>query len=329
MTRDDFIERLEGYLDSEGVTPLPDAVRDRVRAALPTTKQAGPSGPLRFEPMTFHVPAAARYGLVAAVLVAAVAIGASLLGGNVGDTPSPTPSGSAPATATAGAGGPMDLLDSPTAGNLPPGEYVLDLDAYPARIEFTVPEGWWYYWTAATRSAADVHAVLVNSLDTGAANGSAWGLGFTVVDQVRVDPCDPAAGSMDASVTESPETLAAALGTWTEFPVTSVEDVTIGGYAGKRVEITPTDESSCTGGLFTTPAGYRFDMPAASEEPFDNPHQFTFIDVDGSLLVIWTTDHPGTNGWEVDGGASPDPEGHVADQVELQAILDSIELTPR
>ena len=41
MTRDDdFIGQLEGYLDEyEGQTPLPDAVRDAVRASLPTTKQ--------------------------------------------------------------------------------------------------------------------------------------------------------------------------------------------------------------------------------------------------------------------------------------------------
>jgi hypothetical protein len=40
MTRDDFIGQLESYLDEfEGMTPLPDAVRNAVRADLPTTRQ--------------------------------------------------------------------------------------------------------------------------------------------------------------------------------------------------------------------------------------------------------------------------------------------------
>ena len=41
MTRDDdFIGQLEGYLDQyEGSTPLPDEVRDAIRAELPSTQQ--------------------------------------------------------------------------------------------------------------------------------------------------------------------------------------------------------------------------------------------------------------------------------------------------
>ena len=44
MTREDqFIGQLERYLDEyEGITPLPEAVRDAIRAELPKTKQAGP-----------------------------------------------------------------------------------------------------------------------------------------------------------------------------------------------------------------------------------------------------------------------------------------------
>jgi len=50
MTReDDFIGQLERYLDEyEGHTPLPDAVRDAIRAELPKTKQVGSlPGPMR------------------------------------------------------------------------------------------------------------------------------------------------------------------------------------------------------------------------------------------------------------------------------------------
>jgi hypothetical protein len=221
----------------------------------------------------------------------------------------------------------MSLIDSPREGDLPPGEYVLDHEAYPVLIEFTVPEGWWYYWTSASRAASDVHVLLVNN-GVGDGHNSAWGIGFAVTNQVRADPCDAGAGYMDASVTESAETLAAAFETWTDFAPTT-EDVTIGGFNGKRVEISSPVGSDCVGGLFTTATGYRFDMPRAADEPFDNRHQFTFLDVDGSVLVIWTTDHPGTTGFEMSNGAPPDPEAHAADQVEMDAILDSIVLTPR
>ena len=92
MTRDDdFIGQLEGYLDEfEGVTPLPDEIRDAVRAQLPTTKQIGPiRGPMRYLTMNrpFQIAAA---GLI--VVAAAVAGYGLLSQADFGVTPSPTPS---------------------------------------------------------------------------------------------------------------------------------------------------------------------------------------------------------------------------------------------
>jgi hypothetical protein len=58
-------------------------------------------------------------------------------------------------------------------------------------------------------------------------------------------------------------------------------------------------------------------------------NQFTLLDVEGSVLTIWTTDFPGTTLFEEGGGASPDPQAHVKDQVQLHDILDSIVITPR
>jgi hypothetical protein len=333
--RDEFIERLETYLDDyEGVTPLPDAVRDAIRAELPHTKQTDSlGGRSRFLSMTLQLPAPARYGLVAAAVLVAVVIGASLFsrGGSVGGpsaSPSPSPSASlSPPSPTAAptAPGPWSLLDSPGTGNLPAGDYYVDIPAYPARIDFSVPEGWWHFWPGVTREASDVHAILVDSLDTGAANGSGWGFSFAIVDEVRVDPCDSAAGVMDPSVTQSADALATAFGTWADFPAT-VADVTIGGYSGKRVEITR-GETFCLATAFYTPAGYQFDLQESAELPA--PDQFTFLDVEDSVLVIWTTDFPATTPFEVNGGASPDPEAHVADQVELHDILDSVVIEPR
>jgi hypothetical protein len=280
--------------------------------------------------MTMHIPNAARYALVAAALVAAVLVGATLSGRGpnfeggpeatqtVSSLPSPTASPTAAASAT----GPRSLLESPTTGDLPAGMYFLDLPAYPGRIEFQVPAGWWHWWDTSAQADATVHGILVDSLDTGAANGSAWGLSFTLVDRIFADPCDRTAGFMDSSVTESADSLAAAFATWAAFPVTSSEDVTVSGFAGKRVEITRGADATCAGPLFDTPSGFHFEMELPSSEPIVN--QFTFLDVGGSVLVIWTTDFPGTTLNEEQGGASPDPEAHVEDQLQLHDILDSI-----
>jgi hypothetical protein len=245
----------------------------------------------------------------------------------LGPSPSAAASPSLSAASAPTASGPTSLLDSPETGDLPAGAYYLDLPAYPARIDFEVPAGWWHFWPGATRQASDAHAILVNSLDTGAVNGSAWGIAFTVVGEMRMDPCNPAAGSMDASATSSADALVDAFSSWEAFPVSTVEDVSVGGFSGKRVEITRGKTTTCEGTLFDTPSGYDFGPIFSSTEPIVN--QFTLLDVEGSVLVIWTTDFPGTTSFEEDGGASPDPQAHVEDQVQLRAIRDSIVITPR
>ena len=148
---------------------------------------------------------------VCAIVIGIVA-GCGTAGPAATSTVSPSPlataSPSQSATAATTASGPTSLMDSPEGGDLPAGAYYLDLPAYPARIDFEVPAGWWHFWPGATRQASDAHAILVNSLETGAANGSAWGVAFTVVGKVPVDPCDPAAGFMDPSATRSADALA-------------------------------------------------------------------------------------------------------------------------
>jgi hypothetical protein len=137
MTSDkDFIGVLEEYLDEyEGATPLPESVRDAVRAQLPTTNQVGPlSGPMRY-PSMFNLPMAARYGLAAAVLLAAAVIGVSFFSSqNVGGLgPVEVPSATATPTPT--------RVPTAPSGQLEPGTYRF---AQFTRRAFTVtvPEGW-------------------------------------------------------------------------------------------------------------------------------------------------------------------------------------------
>jgi hypothetical protein len=106
MNRDArFIEQLERYLDDyEGVTTLPEHVRDAVRAELPKTKQAGDlRAPARYLSMFTTRTAQVALGLAAAALI--VAVGAFLYSGrNVGtDDATPSPSDATPTASVAAA----------------------------------------------------------------------------------------------------------------------------------------------------------------------------------------------------------------------------------
>ncbi|MEP7040954.1 MAG: hypothetical protein ABI864_05195, partial [Chloroflexota bacterium] len=83
MTHDDeFIGQLENYLDEfEGMTPLPDAVRDAIRAELPGTRQIGPlSRPNRNgSRRLFHMSRNMRIGLAAAAVVLVAIVGINLI----------------------------------------------------------------------------------------------------------------------------------------------------------------------------------------------------------------------------------------------------------
>ena len=95
MTRDDvFIGQVEGYLDEcEGVTRLPEGIRNAVRAQLPTTKQVGPPGWLlgRFPIMKSNV---VRFSIAVATVVLLAIVAVTYLPESVGKpdaTATPTP----------------------------------------------------------------------------------------------------------------------------------------------------------------------------------------------------------------------------------------------
>ena len=70
---DEFIGQLEGYLDEyEGSTPLPEDVRDAIRAELPLTRQRPAWWPARRFPEMNNM---AKLGLAAAAVVVAALLG--------------------------------------------------------------------------------------------------------------------------------------------------------------------------------------------------------------------------------------------------------------
>lgn len=213
MTRDDFTAQLEAYLDEyEASTPLPESVRDAVRAQLPTIRQIGPfPWPVRYPAMTNALPAPARYGLVAATAVAAVLLGASLFGtGNIGDS-QPTPS-------------PRNFHEQST-GPLDPGRYRL-LSIRDLTIDFTVPDGW------EQPGVGD---------GFNGPTGPHVGVSFWTVDAVYTDPCsdNPTAGP---AIGPTVDNLADALATMANTEVTQPPtDRTIGGRAGRSLAFTVPD----------------------------------------------------------------------------------------
>src|SRR3954467_15936630 len=140
---DDFIGRLEAYLDAfDGPTPLPDRVRDAIRAELPSARQVRPRPGLeRIFTMLSNASARARLGLAAAGVVVVVVLGGAFVGnirnGNVGGPPSPSPTrgttppptpGTAalPPTLKDGSLAPCDPADSKPSTCLAAGTYQLN-----------------------------------------------------------------------------------------------------------------------------------------------------------------------------------------------------------
>ena len=152
------------------------------------------------------------------------------------------------------------------------------------------------------------------------------------VGTVSRDPCDPEAGSYSAPLVDTPGQLAAAMADWPGFEVTSPETITVGGRPGVQVEISSTLKSAdCPASvLWTTPNGTSMDAyPMITELDLEGgyPAEYRIVDVDGSLIAIMTPGLTQTSPFEEEQGIARDPDRHAADAVEMQAILDSIEMS--
>jgi hypothetical protein len=290
MNRDDeFIGTLENYLDEyEGMTPLPDAIRDAIRAELPTTKQIGPlTGLMRNLNVTMNLPPAARYGLLAAVAVAAVLVGAVLFGrfGNTGGepdaTPTPTPIPTPAPPPLAG-----DTLDA--------GTYSIVRGTLHATI--TVPAGWGSIDGRGVGSVASSPVVIF------------WPFPDDF-QEVYSDPCHWKTSAIDPPVGPTVDDLANALADQALRGDAVPTDVTIGGYNGKLLEMSvpsDIDFATCDDGYFYSWVGRYHQGPGQ----IDNVY---ILDVNGTRQVLIAHYMPGT------------PEAVLAEQ---QAIVESIDILP-
>ena len=229
-----------------------------------------------------------RIAAVAGAILLAI-VGFGLLSSGGRPGPSPTPTAS-PMALT------MDVL-----GPLQPGTYVT-ADPFLARVTFTVPPGW----------EGIMGGPYLVDLGKAAEPGA---VSFQVFDTVYADPCDFSKGPLNPLPGPSVDDLATVLAGLPGLDVTAPTDITIDGYRGKQLTLTaPSDMTGCTlspeGNLLTweLPLGNRIGMTPGEVD------RVWILDVDGQRLVIVAPDKP---------GALDD-----ASKAEVQAVLDSIRITP-
>ena len=293
--------------------------------------------------MLSNTSARARWGLAAAAIVVAVVVGGALITGNrsqpgvVGApaTPISTPTIGPSATPSPTPPPVVGLLSAqmvpcpvrPAVTCLKPGEYELSSPPHwPTRISFDVPEGWWEWFPGNVLEGYEgIFA------DSPAEGGSGWGLMFTTVGEVSRDPCDPNAPVFKPTDVDTPAELAAAMATWPGFKATTPVPVSVDRAQGLLVELTSTRTfKQCPDGkafMWKTPLGILVDpYPMVDQDGLGRAGHFRILDIDGQLVVLRTDDFPGASPYEVSQGLAADSPLHMADQVEMQGILDSIRL---
>ena len=237
---------------------------------------------------------AAVYVLVAVLVIAGVAIGISSLGS---DDVTPAGSGSNPSTVPSST--PQHLS---SGGDVEPGTYVVtaidpDFDVSYA-ITVTVPDGY---------QAFDGWGIMQDS-------GRQW-VSASVVGNVYADPCHWKGTLPHPAVGKNFDALVEALANQHGIPASTPTDVTLAGFAGKRMERTVPAGVSLTD---CDDAQFRFWLDTGGGErntPFTGEHQQLWIvDVDGIPLVVEAA-------WPV--GASAQV------RAELVQMVESVRIDPR
>jgi hypothetical protein len=295
-----------------------DRVLDSVLDLLDTTQQRRAGWLARRLP--FMNSTTLRYGIAAAVVVAAVVLGITVLGRPKDDVGPPGPTSSQAASPSAIAS--IRLMSEwgtiEDGAVMAPGTYLLDYP-FPVRLALTVPVGW-QIWHVDFLTAG----LLV---DTGSGPGSGYGLFFLAPgDKLYADPCDRTAGMLDPVPGPSVDDLAAALASLPGMTASTPIDIDLDGHAGMLIELTaPADVASCPAGAATL-----WDFPGQDDYPMALGEQLPIriLDVNGVRLVIGATDYPGTSAYELGQGETLDPEAHADHQAELQGIVDSIVIDP-
>ena len=292
---------LRDYFADDGLT-APDYILDVVEGRISRQPRRGSWRlPWRLRSMNSNLKLLA--GAAAAIVLAVVAW--QLLPGRTdgpGDRPSATPSPTA-------APSPVAIPPLPE-GTLTAGTYRLQpRESAPSlSLDATVPAGW----------IGGPPCCLGGPV--GESNGPAGiGLAFLTADDIFSDPCHwnvDGSGPFqpgDVEVGPSVDELAEALAASSAYEATTPTDVTIGGFAGKRVDLElPSGECDTLDGngvyiVFGGRDGYEYAQG-------DGSHwQISIVDVAGTRLIAALFSYAGTSAADLSAG---------------QAIVDTLVITP-
>ena len=283
----------------EGPEQLPDRSYDAVRSQIDRTRQRVVIGPWE-EPRMSNI---ARVAIAAAAVVVMAVVGYNLIPGNrgiggIGPAPTASPTPVPTPTAT-----PVAL---PTSGALAPGTYsVTDRSLTGvSRVTLSVPAGW------SIPTATDM-IVIKNEGQPGEVGLTTW-----VVSHVFADACKWDTNALVNAGT-SVDQLVTALAAQKSRQASTPTALTVGGFSAKRIDLTvsPTlSTATCTNGNLRYWPGAGPDLGSGMCcNRAGNTDAIYVVDVNGARLVIVARHYPGSS---------------AADQAELQAIVDSIELTP-
>lgn len=293
MTTSRDPDRLIRAFVAEGEEILHDRVYDVVRATIERTSQRAVMGPWRMPIMN----KIAGFGLAAAAVVAAVLIGAQLLGspsgglGGPADDPTPTAAATPtpePSVAEPSVADPTSSAD----GFLPEGPLLVweSPDDGAPSITMTISAPGWiqddeiqFLEKGEERDNMPEAVVLPGSVPPGT--------GFFVPG----DPCRWTSTRPETPAT-TVEEMVAALAAQASRDASEPVEVTLGGYAGKMITLHVPDDADfadCDGGDFvsyTDEDGERWQWHQGQGQIDD----FWFVDVDGALVEIRAMYRPDT-----------------------------------
>jgi hypothetical protein len=294
----------------EGATVLPDHLLDRVLDDLPTTPQRRrPWSARRIPTMNLSL----KLVFLTGALVLATSLGLAGLLGPRADTPvplaapttEPSPSPS-PAAEPSPEASPMSFFGE-WRTPLPPDTYVQDR-YFPARLTFTVPEGW-------HKVGADEGSVLLGKARDPASRDVDWAglaaIGFWIVEDVYRDPCRRDLGTEDPGPTV--EDLTEALVNQPDARASEPVEATFAGHAGTYFETQPVDFSECHWGqwaMWRSPGEHDAISFGAHS---DRLGRTWIIDVEGTRVLV---------------GADWRLEASDEDRAELEAVIDSVRIEP-
>jgi hypothetical protein len=278
MSTERDVNRIVRSWLEEGATALPDRVLDAVLDQVPATSQRRAWWPAR---RLREMNGALKMAMAAAAVMVVAIVGFSLLprGGVAGPAAIPTPTVAPSATPIPTPTPSPRVVSQFPLQILQPGRYVTDSSeepVVPAKIGFTVPEGWYNEGWAITK---------------GDVNVSFW----TVANTYR-DPCKATSTVLVPPLGAGVDDFATALGQQTGTKVVSAVPVTLDGHSGQLVELdwpAGIDVSKCEGGDLRLWVALGGGDPARSGG-MGRHSTLWIVDVDGLRTVVELTMLPGS-----------------------------------